>query len=382
MCIIMIFIVCRSQNYSTTPSKRQCISPIFHNTKDVPISRIVRTQSKLSQDILLDDAKVLYLFQCFQEAQDNQFCRRLAEMISREGCIDLKNQVLHPHHIASLGLFLTNSKHKWRLLDLTSCHLEDEDFGELHHHLCVEGNKSTIERLYISNNNLTEASVSLLTDFISKFQLSCLNLCDNFYLHFGGLKDIFSTMTKVSTVKELDVEMTGIKMNDTTITMLDKEAMCNMMSSLTVLHIGRNGLYDEGAELLSEGLVNTSSLKILSAWNGNIHNKGAAALADALSKNTSLQVLDLHDNSIGDDGAVALADTLSKNTSLQVLDLRDNSIGDDGAVALADTLSKNTSLQVLDLRDNSIGDDGAVALACALSKNTSLTALDISSRMI
>ena len=319
MCIIMIFIVCRSQNYSMTPSKRQCISPIFRNTKDVPISRIVRTQSKLSQDILLDDAKVLYLFQCFQEAQDNQFCRCLAEMISREGCIDLKNQVLHPHHIASLGLFLTNSKHKWRLLDLTSCHLEDEDFDELHHHLCVEGNKSTIERLYISNNNLTEAS--LLTDFISKFQLSCLNLSDNFYLHFAGLKDIFSTMTKVSTVKELYVEMIGIKMNDTTITMPDKEAMCNMMSSLTVLHIGRNGLYDEGAELLSEGLVNTSSLKTLSAWNGNIHTKGAAALADALSKNTSLQVLDLRDNSIGDDGAVALAYALSKNTSLTALDI-------------------------------------------------------------
>ena len=377
----MIFIVCRSQNYNAIPSKRQCISPIFRNTKDVPISRIVRTQSKLSQDILQDNAKVLYLFQCFQEAQDNQFCRHLAEMISREGCIDLENQVLHPYHIASLGFFLTNSKHKWRLLDLASCHLEDEDFDELHHHLCVEGNKSTIERLHISNNNLTEASVSLLTDFISKFQLSCLNLSDN-YLHFAGLKDIFSTMTKVSTVKELYVEMIGIKMNDTTITMPDKEAICNMMSSLTVLHIGRNGLYDEGAELLSEGLVNTSSLKTLSAWNGNIHTKGAVALADGLSKNSSLNVLDLHDNSIGDDGAVALADALSKNSSLNVLDLHDNSIGDDGAVALADTLSKNTSLQVLDLRNNSIRDDGAVALAYALSKNTSLTALDISSRMI
>lgn len=360
----MIFIVCRSQNYNATPSKKQCISPIFCNTKDVPISRIVRTQGKLSQDIIQDNAKVLYLFQCFQEAQDNQFCRRLAEMISREGCIDLENQVLHPYHVASLGFFLTNSKHKWRLLDLTSCHLEDEDFDELHHHLCVEGNKSTIERLYICNNNLTEASVSLLTDFISKFQLSCLNLCDNFYLHFAGLKDIFSTMTKVSTVKELYVEMTGIKMNDNTITMLDKEVICNMMSSLTVLHIGRNGLYDEGAELLSEGLVNTSSLKTLSAWNGNIHTKGAVALADALSKNSSLQVLDLHDNSIGDDGAVALANGLSKNTSLTALDISSNRIGDDGAVAFAGVLmTDNRTLEALGIRhNNNIGPTGFKAL--------------------
>lgn len=88
-------------------------------------------------------------------------------------------------------------------------------------------------------------------------------------------------------VKELNFEMNGINMNNITITTADKDRISNVMSFLSVLHIGRNGLYDEGAELLSEGLVNTTSLKILNIWDSNIFTKGAKALANGLSKNTS-----------------------------------------------------------------------------------------------
>lgn len=64
-----------------------------------------------------------------------------------------------------------------------------------------------------------------------------------------------------------------------TITGLDKEVIFNMMSFLSELYIGRNKLYDEGAELLSEGLANTSSVKALSIWNSNICAKGTKALS-------------------------------------------------------------------------------------------------------
>lgn len=341
---IIIFLVCRSPNHNKT----QCSIPtppiVFNYNPNAPISRIVRTQNKVSQDILLDDAKVLYIFQCFQEAQDNQFCRGLVQMIARQGIINFENQVLLPHHIASLGLFLSSSKHKWKLLDLTSCHLEDEGFDKLHHHLCVHANKSGIEMLCVNNNDLTEASLSLLIDFISKFQLSSLNLSDN-RIRFAGLKGIFSTKAKVSTLKYLQVEMIGIKMND--ITMLDREVICNMMSSLTVLFIGRNGLYDEGAELLSEGLVNMASLKILSAWNGNIFSKGAIALADALSKNTSLEQLGLQSNGIGDDGAVAFVNVLmNSNRTLTILAVEHNNIGPTGINALKTLARSKPSLSL------------------------------------
>ena len=343
---MMIFIVCRSCDYNPPPSKKQCITPSVQtfsisSTTDVQISRIELAQSKISHDILVDHAKILYLFQCFQEAKDNQLCKYLVEIIFKHGSISLRNQVLHPHHIASLGLLLSSSRHEWKLLDLTSCHLEDEGFDELHHYL--QTNKSTIEQFDISNNNLTEASLPILTDFISQLQPSHLELSGN-RIRFGGLKDVFS---KASTVKVLYVEMIGIKMKDTTITMVDREVICNMMSSLTVLFIGDNRLYDEGAELLSEGLGKTSSLNRLNVHTSNICTKGGIALANALSKNTSLETLRLNLNDIGDDGAVAFANALMNgNRTLATLDIRDNNIGHRGTKALDNLATSKPSLSL------------------------------------
>ena len=309
-------------------------------------SSMERIQGRISQDILQDHAKILYLFQCFQEAQDNQLCKDLLQMTFRKGCIDLENQILYPHHIASLGLILSKSNRKWKRLNLASCHLEDEGFSWLHQCLCVKTNRSIVEEINISDNNLTEASLSHLTDIINYLQPNCLQLSDN-HVHFAGLKQIFVTMTKISTVKELCVEMNDIKMNGITITALDKELVSHFMSSLSELFIGRNGLYDEGAELLSEGLVNTSSLKILNIWNGNIHTKGAKALACALSKNTSLEQLSLSSNGIGDDGAVAFANVLmNNNKTLTVLDVTQNNIGPTGGRALEDMAVARPSLKL------------------------------------
>ena len=301
------------------------------NTMGSQGSSVPRIQNRISPEILLDHAKILLLFECFQEAQDNQLCKDLLQMTFKSDCIDLGNQILNPHHIASLGLFLSKSKLKWNSLNLAGCHLTDEGFEDLHHHLCVEANKSTVEDLNISYNNLTEELSSLLADIIGQLQPSCVDLSHN-RIQSAGLKGIFSTMSKVSTVKELCVEMIGIKINDTA---LDKELVCNMMSSLTNLYIGNNRLCDEGAELLSEGLVNTSSLQTLNVRNSNICTKGAVALAYALSRNTSLNELYLDSNHIGDDGAVAIANILVKdNETLAILSVEYNSIGTTGIKAL------------------------------------------------
>ena len=327
--------LCRSQDSMLPSSKKLCVNPIS-NSLDSRITSILPTiQNGISQDILLDHAKILFLFQCFQEAQDNQLCRALLQMTFRENSISLENQFL-PHYMKSLGLFLSKSNHKWKSLNLASCRLEDEDFSELHDYLCVQNSKTTVEDLNISDNDLTEASLPILTEVISQLQPSCLNLSDN-WIHFDGLKHICSTITEHSTIKMLHVEMMiGVKLSGVPVTMQDREVISNLMSSLRELYIGRNGLYDEGAELLSEGLAKTSSLKVLSVWNCNIFTKGAKALANALSKNNSLEILDLRSNNIGDDGAVAFANVLSNyNETLSALDVRENILSPKGTKALA-----------------------------------------------
>ena len=60
----------------------------------------------ISQDILDDHLKVLYLFQCFQEAQDDKLCEILSKSLG-SGEIYLQEAALLPHEISSLGFFLS-----------------------------------------------------------------------------------------------------------------------------------------------------------------------------------------------------------------------------------------------------------------------------------
>ena len=323
-----------------SPSKKPCLSsdakpltePEVMGSQNSSIPPTVK--NRLSQDILVDHAKILFLFQCFQEAQDSQLCKDLLK-IFRDGCIDLENHVLIPYHISSLGLFLSKSNRRWKSLNLASCHLVEDDFDELHHYLCMNPMKSsTVEEFNVSDNDLTQESLSLLSNIINQMQPSCLNLSDNF-IGFDGLQRVYSALTKPSTIKALWIEMIGIKMDGSTTAILDKEVIFNMMSSLTELFIGRNGLYDEGAKLLSEGLANTSSLKILNVWNCSISTTGAKSLANALSKNASLEILDLNSNGIGDDGAIAFTSVLlNSNKTLKELWIQENIFGHIGIEAL------------------------------------------------
>ena len=120
---------------------------------------------------------------------------------------------------------------------------------------------------------------------------------------------------------------------------------------------------------LSGGTLNLNSQAITAA--------DYLLLASALRNNTSVQVLSLSGNSIYDSGATALASMLQVNAALQFLHLQYNSIGDSGATALASMLQVNTQLQTLDLANNSIGVSGATALASALQVNTQLQTLDL-----
>ena len=342
------FIIYRPQDYMP-PFKKACvrislkIHPESYIMDSQGSSLPATVENRLSQDILLDHAKILYLFQCFQEAQDDKLCRALHKTFRKE-CITLEDQVLHPPHVASLGFFLSKSKNKWKSLNLASCHLGDEGLSELHHYLCVKPMKSTVEEFNISDNDLTETSLPLLIDVINQLQSSCLKLSDNYRV---GLLQVCSAITKASAIKKLWAEMIDIKLNG--YTTLDKEVISTMMSSLNELFIDGNELYDEGTELLSEGLANTSSLKILSISCCNISTRGARALASALSKNTSLEILNLRSNYIDDDGAVALADVLMNcNKTLTELNILENIFGFIGNEVLQD-MAKNKHSFVLHL---------------------------------
>jgi len=65
------------------------------------------TISQLSQDILQDPVRIVHLFQCFQEAQDNVLCEFLSKLFN-SGVININRRLL-PHQVVSLGFFLSRS---------------------------------------------------------------------------------------------------------------------------------------------------------------------------------------------------------------------------------------------------------------------------------
>ena len=272
----------------------------------------------ISQDVLKDPVNVLYLFQCFQEAQDNELCEILSRSFD-SGVIDISENRLLPHQVVSLGFFLSRSHRKWNELNLFGCHIGDHGMNIIHQYLCGDkANKQEITKLNLGNNDLTGASSHLIADIINHLQPHTLKLHKN---NITNVRDISTAVINASTVKVLDMRSNGL-------TAQEAVAISDMMICLEKLNLHSNNLGDHGAKLLSEGITNTKTLRVLNIGDNNIGPSGTTAIANALTSNTSLEELCLDYNAIGQDGAIAIAKAITNNKTLKTLSLG----GDDYAM--------------------------------------------------
>ena len=133
----------------TSPIERQL--PPLNNAQLSSDQRIFNTG--ISQDIMKDPLKVLYLFHCFQEAQDNELCEVLSKSFSND-MIDIHNHQLLPHQVVSLGFFLSRSHRKWKELNLPKCYIRDPGMSILHQYLCGDkARKQEIKRINLSHQD-------------------------------------------------------------------------------------------------------------------------------------------------------------------------------------------------------------------------------------
>ena len=282
-----------------------------HTTNDWSSDQRISNTGTISQDILKDPVKVLYLFQCFQEAQNNVLCEVLSKSFD-DGVINISGHSLLPHQVVSLGFFLSTSYRNWNELNLCECHIGDHGISILHQYLCGDkANKQKITKIDLNDNDLTGASSHLIADIISHLQPHTLVLQ---YNKITNVRDISTAVITTSTVKVLD--MWG---ND--LTAQEAVAISDMMMCLEELDISYNKLGDHGAELLSERITNTKTLRVLEITYNNIGPSGTTAIANALSNNTSLEELYVANGVIGQDGALALSDAIANNKKLIILSL-------------------------------------------------------------
>ena len=331
------------------------------STSDQEISNTLT----ISQHILKDPVKVLHLFQCFQEAQDDKLCDILSESFN-SGRIDLSDYSLLPHQLVSLGFFLSRSLRKWNELNLDECYIGDHGISLLHRYICGDKtNKQEITTVDLSENDLTGASSPLIGDIITYLKPHTLLLGDN---NITNVRDISTAVINTNTVKVLH-------MRDNDLTSQEASAISDMMTCLEVLDISSDQLGDDGAVIISKGITKTNTLRVLDISNNNITSTGSTAIANSLLHNTSLEELDMNCNAIGEDGATAIAQAITNNKTLKKLNFDNGEITSTGTTAIANSLLHNTSLEVLDMSDNAIDKDGATAIAQAITNNKTLKQL-------
>ena len=295
----------------------------------------------ISEDILKDSVKVLYLFQCFQEAQDNVLCEVLSKSFD-DGIINISDHRLLPHQVVSLGFFLSRSHRKWKDLNLSQCLIGDHGMSILHQYLCGDKlNKQEITEINLICNDLTGASSHLIGDIISHLQPCTLMLGKN---KITNVRDISTAVITTSTVKVLDIES-----ND--LTAQEAIAISDMMICLEELNISNNNLGYHGAQLLSKGITNTKTLRVFDISCNNIGPSGTTAIANVLSNNTSLKELDMNGDSIGLHGAKALGTAIINNSKLKKLSLygKDHPIDKESAMIIIRSLYNNNTITELSL---------------------------------
>ena len=281
----------------------------------------------VSHDILKEPVRVLYLFQCFQEAQDYELCEVLSK--SCDVYINLSCNTLLSHQVVSLGFFLSRSPRKLKELNLRWCLIGDHGISIIHQYLCgEETNKQEIAKIYLSENNLTEASSRLIADIIGHLRPHTLDLSFN---NITNVRIISTAVINSCTIKVLKMSGNGISAQEAV-------AISDVMMCLEELKIYRIKLGDYGAKLLSDGMANTKTLKKLDIGDNNIGPLGTTAIANALAKNASLEELDMDSNEVRQDGAIAIAKGITNNNTLKTLSLRDKTIDKESAMKIISSL--------------------------------------------
>ena len=313
-----------TENMTTTPQQPSICDQEISNTLTIP------------QYILKDPVKVLYLFQCFQEAQNDNLCDILSNKFG-DGRIVICKRLL-PHQVMSLGFFLSRSHRKWEELNLNECFIGDHGTNLLDHYLCGDKGKHQISKVNFGGNFLTDASSSLVGNLITYLQPHTVNLNSN---SFTSVRDISIAVVNTNTVKALYMEGNGL-------TAKEASAISNMMTCLEKLNLSYNKLGDDGAVIVSEGIMKTNTLRVLDICNNNITSTGDTAIANSLLHNTSLEELSMSLNSLKQCEATAIAQAITNNKTLKILLLKDP-MSVESAMIILNSLCHNNSITLLGL---------------------------------
>ena len=294
--------------------------------------------------ILYSPYQIFNLFQLFQKYLLNHF-ERLMQISQRGHIIYFTKCILLPYHIVALGLLLLHTEKKVCKLHLPGCCIGDYGLYLLQRYLCVD-KKHELNVINFCDNNLTSASSTLINILIDHFKPHSLGLDYN-KLRDAGVAKLHNAVIR-NNIQQLDLVENGL-------TMQASKSIALMMKSLKRLDISFNNIGDDGAKMISQGILQTSTLSSLNLNHCNIGAVGTGEIAHSLTINSSLEILWMNDNAIGHYGATGIAAALCVNKTLKELSLTGDSTIDYGAASeILAGASRNNSLTFVHITNSSI----------------------------
>ncbi|XP_067271115.1 uncharacterized protein [Pseudorasbora parva] len=306
-------------------------------------------------------------------------CSVLATVLSSKTILkemNLNNSRLLDSGIKEICEGLKKPVCELKILKLSKCYITEESCSALAS--VLSSDSSSLKDLDLSNNNLKDSGVMLLSDQMKEnCKLERLRLSDC-SISEEGYKALASALrSNPSHLIELD--LTGNDPGQSGVKELDELLQDQNCQLKTLRFLGPAA--DEACQYVT-GIVGKNPL-LLRELNLSKHKLGdtgvnqiSALLKD---KHCKLNTLQLNNNSITAEGCAALTSAFNSNPSnLIELDLSGNKLGDSGIIKICQLLENtHCRLEKLKLSDCQISGKSYKTLTSSLKSNSHLIELDL-----
>ncbi|MCI4393399.1 hypothetical protein PGIGA_G00156980 [Pangasianodon gigas] len=313
-------------------------------------------------------------------------CKELASALSSNSSnlreLDLSNNDLYDAGVNLLSKALKNPHCKLESLRLCGCNITEKSCGLLASTFI--SSDSSLRQLNLSNNTLKDSGMKMLCGALDnpncKLESLKMSCCSLSEQSCKFLASAFSS--NYSSLRELDLSYN--KLEDSGMKMLSAVYKMDTDFKLKVLKLRACHLTEKSCSALAL-ILNSESSRIqeLDLSNNNLQDSVVEMLfAAEKNPHCKLETLRLQGCNLTEKSSLALAFLIS--SKLTELDLGNNDLHDSGVELLSNGLkNKLCKLETLRLCDCRITEVGCAALSSALSSNPShLRELDLNSNKI